>query len=172
MRLVSELRASKCKDSPEKFKERLIDRLMVSFEGQTIDDLVTVPDEAMRFCELIRQEIGGADLCDAAILKALMNIRRSKNCPQGLKSRLTRTNWSQFIEDAGIDLEPERFYEVLVEGLTSMYRESTVDEMLCHPVEAKSYCDYIRKCLGNSALADETLLRPLLNYRKRPKLRS
>jgi hypothetical protein len=172
MRLVTELRVCGCQDSPQKFKERLIDRLVNSFPNRTIDDLVTVPDDARRFCDLIREEMDGSGLSDAAILKALMNIRRSKSCPPGLKSKRTRTNWTKFIRDAGISLDPERFYEQLVDGLASMYKDSTVDEMLCHPVEAKKYCDYMRRCLTNRSLSDEKLLRPLLNYRKSPRSRS
>ena len=47
MLLSAELEASECQDSPEKFKERLIDGIVVQFPGQTIDGLLCSPLNAL-----------------------------------------------------------------------------------------------------------------------------
>ena len=58
MLLAEELKASECSDSPEKFKERLIEGIMGFFPGQTIDGLVCNPLQALEYCNKIRAGVG------------------------------------------------------------------------------------------------------------------
>lgn len=168
MLLAEELAACDCPDSPEKFKERLIDGLMQSFPGRTIDGLVCEPMEALKFCDLIRQGVGSESMADVVILKSLMNIRRRKDCPVGLKPARTQRFLKNELADCGCEIPPKAFRELLVNCLADMYKSRTIDELLCHPREAGALCNYIRRKADCAQLPDRLILSTLMNGRKSP----
>lgn len=167
MRLKTELEACGCNDSEERFKQRLIDEI-AEFGDMTIDDLLCDPVSAARYCDAIRQQVGTQWLHNAAILKPLLNIRKCKNCPPGLKSRRQRTHLGNALKDAQCGYSPDEFKELLIECHTSMYRDQTIDGLLCHPAEAKALCSFVRAKTGSS-LSDPLILRTLMNIRKAAK---
>lgn len=167
MRLAEELKNFRCPDSPQRFRQRLIEAIQRLFPGWTIDDLVCDPASAIRFCEAIRAETGCEGLYEVVILKPLMNIRRSKNCPTGLKSRRRRTSTARTLIGAGCNLTAEQFEEKLVDALADMYRRQTIDGLVCHPNEAHDYCGYVRNRIQCTELTNPFILRTLMNHRKR-----
>jgi hypothetical protein len=165
MKLQTELLACNCSDSPEKFKERLIDTLLDQFPGESIDTLTCTPEMSLRFCECVREQVGAEPLHEPVILKALMNIRKSSDCPTGLRSR-SRTLLKDELAHCGCAIAPSDFKDQLVTCLASMYRDQTVDELVCHPREAMALCNYVRRQIGCAALSDKLILRTLMNIRK------
>ncbi len=78
MRLSTELDAYGISETPDAFRTRLIDTLLKEFPGRSIDSVVCRPADAMKYCQMIRNEIT-SDPPDVVILKTLMNIRRKKS---------------------------------------------------------------------------------------------
>lgn len=166
MLLASELKACDCSDSPEKFKERLIDGLSEFYPGQTIDGLVCTPIEALDYCNKIREGIGSESLADIVILKTLMNIRKAKNCPSGLRSKRTRRVLSKELQSCGCELSPASFKELVGDCLADMYKSTTIDEIVCHPRQALALCNHIRMRASCGTLSDRLILSTLMNARK------
>ena len=166
MLLVNELQACGCNDSPEKFRERLINGLVAWFPGRTIDRLVCIPMDALEYCEKIRQDVGSQVLYDVVILKTLMNIRRRRDCPTGLNAGGSRQNVSQELVAAGCQLAADKFKELVVDCLADMYKSQTIDEMVCHPREAGALCNYVRLRSKCDNLTDGLILSTLMNVRK------
>jgi hypothetical protein len=69
------------------------------------------------------------------------------------------------LADAGCSLDPKRFIEILEERHGSMHPNWTVDDLVCHPDEAKMYCEQIRAKVG-APVPDHVILRRLMNARK------
>ena len=166
MKLVEELQAGECADSPEKFRERLVDHLIDSYPETTIDELVCTPDLALSYCNGIRDQVGSEFLSDVVILKALMNIRKQKSCPKGLKSRGRRRNVKRELLNAGCDLSPDLFKDLVVDCLAAMFRDLTIDELVCQPREARPLCNYVRSRAECRGLTDNFILSTLMNVRK------
>jgi hypothetical protein len=166
MLLSAELEASECQDSPEKFKERLIDGIVVQFPGQTIDGLLCSPLDALAYCDRIREGVGSECLADFVILKALMNIRKSKNCPVGLKQRRTRTVLRTELASIQCPLTAVQFREMVVDTLAGMYRDRTIDELVCQPREARMLCNAVRQQSRCDSIKDQLVLSTLMNVRK------
>ncbi len=70
------------------------------------------------------------------------------------------------LANAGCSLDPKKFIEILEERHTSMHANWTVDDLVCHPDEAKKYCEQIRADVG-VPVPDHVILRRLMNARKR-----
>lgn len=166
MKLIDELQAGECQDSPEKFRERLIDNLVSDFPEKTIDELICTPTDALDYCNRIRQGVGSECLSDVVILKALVNIRKQKNCPTGLKSRGRRRIVKKELLNAGCDLDPLLFKDLVVDALAGMFRDLTIDELVCQPREARSLCNYVRTKAECPQLSDDFILSTLMNVRK------
>lgn len=166
MDLALELELCHCPDSPEKFKERLIDTLISEFPGTTIDALLCEPDNAISFCNAIRQGIGVEDLSDVVMLKTLLNIRKRKDCPPGLKKGGKTRLLERELVAAGCDMSPGNFRPFVVDCFASMYKSRTIDELLCHPLEAKMLCEWIRKQPSCEQLPNSLILSTLINVRK------
>lgn len=166
MLLADELQACECNDSPEKFRARLIDGLMESYPGRTIDGLLCVPSDALEYCATIREGVGTESLHDAVILKTLMNIRKQKDCPTGLQSKGGRRMLKRELVNVGCELAARDFRELVGDCLADMYKSRTIDEMLCHPREARALCNYVRSRSGCASLTDELVLSTLVNVRK------
>ncbi len=166
MQLKQELKIAEVDESVDAFRERLINRLMEWFPGRTIDGLICRPAEALRYCDQMRSDVGSSSLCDIVILKALVNIRKQTKAPTGLLAKTTRRNVKNELMSAGCDLEPDAFKELATDCLSGMYKDTTIDETLCHPREALALCNYVRQQAGCTGLADEFILSTIMNYRK------
>lgn len=166
MLLKAELLASGCGDSPAAFRERLLECLQSRFPGRTIDGLVCSPDDASEYCDAIRQETRCTGLCDGAILKALMNLRRSNKCPTGLKRRRTRTDLKKALATYGCGISADAFRALCCDCHADMYKSQTTDEITCHPTQAKDLCHYVRRESKCSALPDSLILSTRMNARK------
>ncbi|MDM4014673.1 hypothetical protein [Roseiconus lacunae] len=148
------------------FKEQIITLLQSEFPGRTIDGLICRPDEARIFCDKLRNVIGSSRLPDVIPLKSLLNIRKSKSCPTGLKGKGQRRVLATELRRIGCGLSPDGFRDVLVNAHVDMYKDQTVDTMLCHPTESKGLCDFVRRKTGQDVLTDEFILSTLMNVRK------
>lgn len=164
--LAAELKASECQDSPEKFRERLVDGLVEQYPDQTIDGLLCTPLDSLAYCDRIREGVGSRCLADFLILKALMNIRKSKSCPVGLKRNRNRTVLKSELLSVGYKIEAARFRELVVDCLFGMYRDRTIDELVCQPREARMFCNFVRQQTRCNDLRDQLILSTLMNVRK------
>ena len=165
MRLATELIAYGISDAPDAFRDRLIAKLLKAFPGRSIDSIVCRPPDAIRYCEMIREDVT-SDPPDVVILKSLMNIRRMKSCPTGLKSPQTKKNLKYKLSELGCTINADEFRELVSDCLADMYHSQTIDEILCHPHEAAALCNYVRNRGESDEMADELILTTLLNNRK------
>ena len=69
------------------------------------------------------------------------------------------------LRNVGCNLHPKRFIELLEERHASMHPDWTVDDLVCHPDQAKAYCEQIRSEVG-AQVPDHVILRRLMNARK------
>jgi transcriptional regulator with XRE-family HTH domain len=58
------------------------------------------------------------------------------------------------------------FREMLEENKSLFAPSWTVDELVCHPDEAKKFCNAIRSLEGCAGLPDDLILRTLMNVRR------
>lgn len=165
MRLATEMIAYGISETPDAFRDRLIAKLLKAFPGRSIDSVVCCPPDAINYCELIRKDVA-SNPPDVVILKALMNIRRKKSCPTGLKSPQTKKHLKSKLSEIGCTIEDGRFRELVNDCLADMYHSQTIDEILCHPPEAAALCNYVRARGKSDVLTDELILTTLLNNRK------
>jgi hypothetical protein len=166
MRLHAELLTSRVQDSPEKFRHRLIDHLIEQFPGWTIDDLVCSPESSIVFCNGIREGYAVDSLADALILSSLLNIRKRKDCPIGLKTKGPRRVLKHELINNGCTIEPAVFKKRLVDIMSERFTGRTIDDLVCRPREAARFCDLIRDCTHCRALPNQLILRTLMNVRK------
>ena len=166
MLLKNELAACNCTDSPEKFRERLIDAIQAHCPGMTIDGIVCDPKMALSYFGYVQEMIGSESLHEAVVLKTLMNIRKQKSCPTGLRSTGKRRNLKRELEKAECRIEPARFKEIACDCHADMYKSRTIDEIVCHPREAMALCNYVRMKADCSYLSDDLILSTMMNVRK------
>lgn len=166
MILKDELAACGVAESADEFKRRLIETMTRQYEGRSIDGLVLEPDDSREYCNEIRRQLVSNDIHDAVILKALMNIRRQKNAPTGLSAAGPRKNYAKGLREAGCDMEAKEFKEFVFDSVPAMYKEQNVDGLLCHPIEAKSFCRFVRARLGCDKLTDNFILSAMMAERK------
>lgn len=70
------------------------------------------------------------------------------------------------LDAAGCGLTRAQFHELLERTLADAYPTRTADELVCHPDEAKAFCERIRTEAGSPKMGDFLILRTLLNSRK------
>jgi hypothetical protein len=70
------------------------------------------------------------------------------------------------LSSIGCEIEAAQFRELVVDCLSAMYRDRTVDELVCQPREARMFCNYVRQQARCSALRDQLILSTLMNVRK------
>ena len=165
MRLETELNAYGISETPDAFRTRLLDVLLKGFPERSIDSVVCRPDDAVKYCQMIRKEIA-SNPPDVVILKALMNIRRNKSCPTGLKSPTPKKKLKSKLKDIGWSIGDVAFRELVDDCLADMYKSQTIDEVLCHPPEAAALCVHVRTRADSDVLTDEIILGTLMNNRK------
>ena len=84
--------------------------------------------------------------------------------PKKRRKRVARKLESELAE-VGCDMDPKMFRELLEERHVTMHPNWTVDDLVCHPDEAKLYCEQIRVEVG-APVPDHVILRTLMNARK------
>lgn len=166
MQLKAVLKSYKCSDSPEKFRGRLIDMLQELFPGYTIDDLVCTPEDATRYCSSIREELDSAFMPDFEILKSLMNVRKRKDCPTGLKSDGTRRYLEKDLVASGCRKTVAEFKSHVVHVLGKKFGLATVDDILCDPKDAVEFAAAVQAKAGFEMIPTEVCLRAIINMRK------
>ncbi|MCO8124510.1 hypothetical protein NHH03_22415 [Stieleria sp. TO1_6] len=166
MRLKAELAACKSSDTPEQFKKRLLGLFAEHMPGKTLDDLVCEPSQAREYCEIVRKDTDLEWMPDVVPLKTLLNIRKKKDCPKGLKRERTNRRLDKRLKDAGCKMKPDAFRDLLVNAHVDMYKNQTVDNLVCHPREARQLCQFVRNKAKCPDLSDEMILSTLMNVRK------
>lgn len=167
MRLAAELQAYGITESSDDFRERLIKALLREFPKRSIDSVVCRPPDAIRFCEVIRGECESRPP-DIVILKTLMNIRKKKSCPTGLRSPQKKTRLKSKLKAVGCAINEHAFRDLVGDCLADMFKDQTIDELLCHPPEAAALCNHVRSRGKCQTLTDELILVTLMNNRKNP----
>ena len=69
------------------------------------------------------------------------------------------------LANAGCNLAPKEFIELLEDRHALMHANWTVDDLVCHPDQAKAYCERIRSEI-RAPVPDHVILRRLMNARK------
>jgi len=80
--------------------------------------------------------------------------------------RMSRQVLESELERCGCELTRTAFRELLEERRAIMYPAWTVDELVCHPDDAKEFCHHIRDATGCPDLPDDLILRNLMNARR------
>jgi hypothetical protein len=76
-KLRDELNEYGCATDPIAFRKMLEDKKNATTPDFSFDDLVCRPDDAKKFCDLVRAEQSCDRLPDFLILRTLMNVRKS-----------------------------------------------------------------------------------------------
>ncbi|MGH7173395.1 MAG: hypothetical protein ACRELF_03665 [Gemmataceae bacterium] len=69
------------------------------------------------------------------------------------------------LKECGCSMDAKLFRDLVVERRATMHRSWTEDDLVCHPDEAKAFCQAIRSEVGTE-VPDHVILRALLNARK------
>jgi hypothetical protein len=169
VRLEDELKAVECALDVEAFRKTVIGLFTEMYPRWSDEDLLCLPREATRFCNMVRMR-SGCDVADRTILRSLQNSRKAGRM-DGLP-RKVRGGSSLLADElaaAGCDLDPEAFREMLVDLLHGMYRSWTDEELTCNPHESLRYCSEVRLRARAAELSDMLILRSLTNIRRRSK---
>jgi hypothetical protein len=75
-RLEDKLHDCGCEMDPDQFKSLLEDTLKGMYRSWNDEELMHHPQEALRYCQAIRQATGSFDLADEVILRALSAMRK------------------------------------------------------------------------------------------------
>lgn len=71
------------------------------------------------------------------------------------------------LKECGCDMSSNQYQEFVDQMFTEHSEYETVDEMVCHPDDAKEFCSTVRKQGTEFAnIPDPLILRPLMNYRR------
>jgi transcriptional regulator with XRE-family HTH domain len=70
------------------------------------------------------------------------------------------------LEECHCDLSPDDFRDLIIERKHDTSPAWTIDELVCHPDEAKEYCNVIRTATGCPTMPDDLILRTLMNVRR------
>jgi transcriptional regulator with XRE-family HTH domain len=82
---------------------------------------------------------------------------RGRRMPQKLEAEL---------EECGCSMTPLGFRELLEDRKAIASASWTIDDLVCHPDEAKSFCNLIRAEAKCPRLPDDVILRTLMNVRR------
>jgi hypothetical protein len=69
------------------------------------------------------------------------------------------------LAECGCSMDAKMFRDLVVERHGRMHTSWTEDDLVCHPDEAKAFCQTIRSEVG-AEVPDHVILRTLLNARK------
>ncbi len=70
------------------------------------------------------------------------------------------------LDEFGCEMDAGRFRELLEERKATTYPTWSIDELVCHPDEAKEFCVVIRTEANCAGLPDDLILRTLMNIRR------
>jgi len=70
------------------------------------------------------------------------------------------------LQECRCDLSPVDFRDLLIERKHDTSPAWTIDELVCHPDEAKEYCNVIRAETKCPEMSDDLILRTLMNVRR------
>jgi len=70
------------------------------------------------------------------------------------------------LEEFECDMDPSDFREMLEEQKSLTSPSWTIDDLVCHPDQAKEYCNHIRAFTRCPKMTDIFILRQLQNARK------
>jgi hypothetical protein len=73
---------------------------------------------------------------------------------------------SDELEEVGCEMTPTGFREMLEEQKAITSPAWSIDDLVCHPDEAKQFCDHIRATTNCPKMSDFFILRQLQNSRK------
>jgi hypothetical protein len=161
--------------SSRDFQVQIIEAFDERYPSTTVDDLITNPAEALKFCREARSRLAEHGICsrrgrdkieDHLILRALFNARKDPSLPRIYRERTRSESLAKSLQALGINLNRESFIETLQDGLASMYKSKTLDELLVYPAEAEQLCDHLRNKLGVQSVPSNFLLKTLMNARK------
>ena len=70
------------------------------------------------------------------------------------------------LKEVGCDMSAAEFREMLEEKKALSTPAWTIDDLVCHPIEARQFCDMVRQISTCEKLDDAVILRTLMNARK------
>ena len=71
-------------------------------------------------------------------------------------------------QEFGVDIDRERFADIVVEAFYAAYRHRSIDELLLQPREALRFCEELRHQHGWHDATDQTILKTLVNRLRPP----
>lgn len=83
----------------------------------------------------------------------------------GRKGRRMARKLEIELKQCGCEMDARMFRELVVQRHGTMHGSWTEDDLVCHPDEAKAFCQAIRSEVG-AEVPDHVILRTLLNARK------
>jgi transcriptional regulator with XRE-family HTH domain len=92
-----------------------------------------------------------------------MGVQVEQLTPRG--KRMTRKLEVE-LSDCGCNLEPAAFRDLLEERKAMTSPTWTIDDLVCHPGDAQSFCESIRAELKCPKMGDYLILRTLMNARR------
>lgn len=167
MLLARELQSAGYDGDPASFVALLIGAFSKCPPRWTVDELTINPDKAMRFCAHVRRESGCPRLGDEVILGTLVNRRKRGELagkPRRTVSFAIRTE--EELWRCGFRQSRVEFYDIIADAMHCHCPNWNDQELLCRPQEAIKICDHVRKFTRMSNLADNVILRILVNGRK------
>lgn len=83
-----------------------------------------------------------------------------------LRRRRMSRKLEEELEQCGCALTPSAFRELIEDMKAATSPAWTIDDLVCHPDEAKAFCETIRLKTSCSGMADDLILRTLMNVRR------
>ncbi len=84
----------------------------------------------------------------------------------GVKGKKMKRKLEEELAAGGCGLDPSAFRDLLLDQKERTSPSWTVDELVCHPDDAKNYCDAVRVATDAPRLPDDLILRTLMNIRR------
>ena len=75
--LERRLQANGCTLPLDQFQDQIVDVMSQNYLSWSVDELVLHPDDAKRFCQLVRAATNAHDLPDDLVLRCLMDRRKN-----------------------------------------------------------------------------------------------
>lgn len=76
-------------------------------------------------------------------------------------------NLERELKALGCDMPADDFREMVVELRAVLFPAWSIDETVCHPIDAIRLCGAARRRAGCNDLPDDLILRTLMNCRRR-----
>jgi hypothetical protein len=169
-RLEEKLQAVGCPMDAQVFLAFVIKRFDSSFRALTDEGLLCRPRVAVRYCDMVRDDVSFHDLPDSLILRTLTNARKRSQGPE-LRSRHKPLSLASELRAFGLNMDAQMFRDAVAEIYTAVPRSFSPEDVLHHPDEAMRFGEDVRRKVGCAGLPDIVpdmlILRTFLNIRKR-----